>query len=155
MIVLSAAGRDADKVKALDAGADDCITKPLGVLELQARVRAARRHVTQSHDEPGGPIFTLGCLRVDLKSRQVFVGEKQVHLTPIEYRILTTLIKYSGRVVTHQQFHEEVWGLDRFFDKHYVRVYMTYLRRKIEPDPARPQFVLTDPGNGYRLARSV
>ena len=152
IIVFSARGREADKVKALDAGADDYLTKPFSVVELQARIRVALRHANQGHDEAGEPVFTLGRLRVDLERRQVFVGEKEVHLTPIEYRILTTLIKHAGKVVTHRQLLKEVWGPDSVFETHYLRVYMTHLRRKIEPNPAQPQFVLTDPGIGYRLA---
>jgi two-component system KDP operon response regulator KdpE len=152
IIVLSARGREADKVKALDAGADDYLTKPFNVVELQARIRVALRHANQDHDEAGEPVFTLGRLRVDLERRQVFVGDKEVHLTPIEYRILTTLIKHGGKVVTHRQLLKEVWGPDSVFENHYLRVYMTHLRRKIELNPAQPQFVLTDPGIGYRLA---
>ena len=152
VIVISARGRETDKVKALDAGADDYLTKPFSVVELQARIRVALRHATQDQDEAGEPIFTLGHLRVDLERRQVLVADKEVHLTPIEYRILTTLIKHSGKVVTHRQLLKEVWGPESVFEKHYLRVYMTHLRRKIEPDPAQPQFLLTDPGIGYRLA---
>jgi two-component system, OmpR family, KDP operon response regulator KdpE len=152
VIVLSARGREADKVKALDAGADDYLTKPFSVVELQARMRVALRHAAQDQDAAREPVFTLGLLRVDLDRRQVFVDEKEVHLTPIEFRILTTLIKHSGKVVTHRQLLKEVWGPDSVFETHYLHVYMTYLRRKIEPDPARPQFVLTDPGIGYRLS---
>jgi two-component system, OmpR family, KDP operon response regulator KdpE len=152
VIVLSARGQEADKVKALDAGADDYLTKPFSVVELQARMRVALRHATQDQDEAGEPIFTLGGLRVDLERRLVFVDEKEVHLTPIEYRILITLIKHSGKVVTHRQLLKEVWGPESVFETHYLRVYMTHLRRKIEPDPAQPQFLLTDPGIGYRLA---
>jgi two-component system KDP operon response regulator KdpE len=154
IIILSARGQEADKVKALDAGADDYLTKPFSVVELQARMRVALRHATQDQNEAGEPIFTLGRLRVDLERRQVFVGEKGVHLTPIEYRILTTLIKHAGKVVTHRQLLKEVWGPDSVFERHYLRVYMTHLRRKIELDPAQPEFVLTDPGIGYRLASS-
>ncbi len=152
IIVLSARGREADKVKALDAGADDYLTKPFSVVELQARMRVALRHATQDQNEAGEPVFTLHGLRVDLERRQVFVDDKEVHLTPIEYRILTTLIKHSGKVVTHRQLLKEVWGPESVFETHYLRVYMTHLRRKIEADPAQPRFVLTDPGVGYRLA---
>ncbi len=154
VIVLSARGQEADKVKALDAGADDYLTKPFSVVELQARIRVALRHATQDQDEAGEPIFTLGRLRVDLERRQVFVDEQGIHLTPIEYRILTTLIKHCGKVVTHRQLLKEVWGPESVLERQYLRVYMTHLRRKIEPDPAQPQFVLTDPGIGYRLASS-
>jgi two-component system KDP operon response regulator KdpE len=154
VIVLSARGQEADKVKALDAGADDYLTKPFSVVELQARMRVALRHATQDQDEAGEPIFTLGRLRVDLERRQVFVDEQGIHLTPIEYRILTTLIKHCGKVVTHRQLLKEVWGPESVLERQYLRVYMTHLRRKIEPDPAQPQFVLTDPGIGYRLASS-
>jgi two-component system, OmpR family, KDP operon response regulator KdpE len=152
VIVLSARGRESDKVEALDAGADDYVTKPFSVGELQARMRVALRHVTQDGESADQPIFTLGPLRVDLERRQVFVSDKEVRLTPIEFRILATLIKYSGKVVTHRQLLKEVWGPDSVFETHYLRVYMTHLRRKIEPNPAQPQFVLTDPGVGYRLA---
>ncbi len=152
VIVLSARGREADKVKALDEGADDYLTKPFSVVELQARIRVALRHAAHDHGEPSEPVFTLGRLRVDMDRRQVFVNDKEVHLTPIEYRLLTTLIKHSGKVVTHRQLLKEVWGPESVFETHYLRVYMTHLRRKIEPDPAQPQFLLTDPGIGYRLA---
>jgi two-component system KDP operon response regulator KdpE len=151
IIVVSARGQEADKVKALDAGADDYLTKPFSVVELQARMRVALRHADKDHNEAGEPVFTQGDLRVDLEHRQVFVREKEVHLTPIEYRILTTLIKHAGKVVTHRQLLKEVWGPDSVLETHYLRVYMTHLRRKIEADPAQPQFVLTDPGIGYRL----
>ena len=152
VIVISARGRDADKVKALDEGADDYLTKPFSVVELQARMRVALRHATQDQEEARQPIFTLGNLRVDLERRQVHVAEIETHLTPIEFRILATLIKHSGKVVTHRQLLKEVWGPDSVFENHYLRVYMTHLRRKIEPNPAQPQFILTDPGIGYRLA---
>jgi two-component system, OmpR family, KDP operon response regulator KdpE len=152
IVVLSARGCESDKIKALDAGADDYLTKPFGVGELLARIRVALRHAEGSQDGPSQPIFTLRTLRVDLERRQVFVADREVHLTPIEYRMLTTLIKYAGRVVTHRQLLKQVWGPDSVFETHYLRVYMTHLRRKIEPEPARPQFLLTDPGIGYRLA---
>ncbi len=152
IIVLSARGRESDKVKALDSGADDYLTKPFNVGELLARIRVALRHSARGSDEPEDPIFILDSLRVDLARRQVFVAEKEIHLTPIEYRLLTTLIKYAGKVITHRQLLKEVWGPDSVFETHYLRVYMTHLRRKIERDPAQPRFLLTDPGIGYRLA---
>jgi two-component system, OmpR family, KDP operon response regulator KdpE len=152
IVVLSARHRETEKVKALDAGADDYLTKPFGVRELLARIRVALRHAEQVRDEASEPVFTVGTLRVDLARHQVFVGENEVHLTPIEFRILTTLIKYSGRVVTHRQLLKKVWGTDSLVQTPYLRVYMTHLRRKIEENPARPLFLLTDPGIGYRLA---
>ena len=152
IVILSARGQEHEKVEALDAGADDYLTKPFSVVELLARLRVALRHAAQLAGEPGEPVFELGGLRVDLGRRQVFVDEQEIHLTPIEYRLLTTLVKYAGRVVTHRQLLKEVWGPDSVFETHYLRVYMTQLRRKIESDPAQPRFLLTEPGVGYRLA---
>jgi two-component system KDP operon response regulator KdpE len=152
IIVLSARGNEADKIKALDGGADDYLTKPFGVGELMARIRVALRHVGEESNDADA--FAVGDLRVDFRQRQVLVGGKEVRLTPIEYRILTTLARHAGKLVTHRQLLKEVWGPDRVFDKHYLRVYITYLRRKIEPDPARPRYVLTEPSIGYRLAPS-
>ncbi len=152
IVILSARGQEHEKVEALDAGADDYLTKPFSVVELLARLRVALRHAAQLAGEPGEPVFELGGLRVDLGRRQVFVDDAEIHLTPIEYRLLTTLVKYAGRVVTHRQLLKEVWGPDSVFETHYLRVYMTQLRRKIESDPAQPRFLLTEPGVGYRLA---
>ena len=152
IIVLSGRGCEADKVKALDSGADDYLTKPFSMRELMDRIRVAFRHAASDREGPAEPVFTLGCLRVDLEQRQVFSGEKEVHLTRIEYLILRTLIKHSGRVVTHRQILKQAWGPDHILQTPYLRVYMTHLRRKIEPDPARPQYLLTDSGIGYRLA---
>jgi two-component system KDP operon response regulator KdpE len=152
IIILSARGQEHEKVNALDAGADDYLTKPFSVDELLARLRVALRHAARSKGEPGEPVFVLDSLRVDLSGRQVFVGEGEVHLTPIEYRLLTTLVKYAGKVVTHRQLLKEVWGPDSVLETQYLRVYMAQLRRKIEADPARPRFLLTEPGVGYRLA---
>jgi two-component system KDP operon response regulator KdpE len=151
IVILSARGQEHEKVKALDAGADDYLTKPFSVGELLARLRVALRHAAESTGEPGEPVFSLGRLRVDLVRRQVFVDNQAVHLTPIEYRLLTTLIRYAGKVVTHRQLLREVWGPDSLFETHYLRVYMAALRQKIEADPARPQFLMTEPGVGYRL----
>ncbi len=152
IIVLTARGREAEKVTALDAGADDYLTKPFSVGELLARMRVALRHAAQGQTETGDPVFTVDSLRVDLARRQVFVADKEVHLTPIEYRLLTTLVKHSGRVIPHRQLLKEVWGPDSVFETHYLRVYMAQLRRKIELDPARPRYLLTESGVGYRLA---
>lgn len=152
IVILSARGQEHQKVDALDAGADDYLTKPFSVSELIARIRVALRHVTQNASEAGEPVFTLGDLRVDFAHRQVFVGDEEIHLTPIEYRLLTTMVKYAGKVITHKQLLKEVWGPDSVYETHYLRVYMAQLRRKIETDTARPRFLLTEPGIGYRLA---
>ena len=152
IIVLSARGQERDKIAALDAGADDYVSKPFGVGELLARMRAALRHAAHSLSDTGESIFSLGELRVDLAKRQVTVAENQVHLTPIEYRLLTTLIRYAGKVLTHRQLLLEVWGPPYADQAHYLRVYMAQLRRKLEVDPARPRYLLTEPGVGYRLA---
>jgi two-component system, OmpR family, KDP operon response regulator KdpE len=152
IVILSARGQEHEKVEALDAGADDYLTKPFSVSELLARIRVALRHAARGDGEAGEPVFTLEGLRVDLARRQVFVGEQEVHLTPIEYRLLTTMIKHAGKVVTHRQMLKEVWGPDSVFETHYLRVYMAQLRRKLEADPACPRFLLTEPGVGYRLS---
>lgn len=151
IVVVSARGREAEKVSALDCGADDYLTKPFGVGELVARIRVALRHAAQAH-QPDEPVFVQGALRVDMARRQVSVDERDVSLTPIEYRLLTTLVKRAGKVITHRQLLKEVWGPESVFETHYLRVYMAHLRRKIEADPARPRYLLTEPGVGYRLA---
>ena len=150
IIVLSARGQESDKVTALDAGADDYLTKPLSVGELLARLRgAAPRHAHL----PGAwrADLVVGDLRVDLGRRQVYIAEQQVHLTPIEYKLLTTLVRYAGRVLTHRQLLQEVWGPGHTEASHYLRVYMGQLRHKLEADPARPRYLVTEPGVGYRL----
>jgi two-component system KDP operon response regulator KdpE len=152
ILVLSARGRENDKVAALDAGADDYLTKPFGVGELLARLRVALRRGIGGATEAGEPVFTVRNLRVDHERRQVFRGDEEIHLTPIEYRLLTTLIKYAGKVVTHRQLLKEVWGPNHTDATHYLRVYMGHLRHKIEADSARPKILLTEPGVGYRLA---
>jgi len=151
IIILSARGQEQDKVAALDAGADDYLTKPFGVEELLARIRVALRHAAQSTQEEHSTEFKSGNLRVDLVSRQVFFEDKAVHLTPNEYNLLSVLIRQSGKVVTQQQLLKEVWGQAYTSESHYLRVYMGQLRRKLERDPARPQHLLTEPGIGYRL----
>jgi two-component system KDP operon response regulator KdpE len=150
IIVLSARGQETDKVAALDAGADDYLTKPFGVSELLARMRVALRHARQTTNAEE-PIFVLGDLKVDLARRQVTVANVEVHLTPIEYNLLKTLVQYAGKVVTQTQVLKEVWGPAYSAENQYLRVYMSQLRRKIEVDPARPQYLLTEPGVGYRL----
>ena len=152
IVVLSARGQERDKIAALDAGADDYVSKPFGVGELLARMRAALRHATRNPEDAGESTFSLGDLYVDLPKRQVSVAGSQVHLTPIEYRLLTTLIRHAGKVLTHRQLLLEVWGPPYADQAHYLRVYMAQLRRKLEADPARPRYLITEPGVGYRLA---
>jgi two-component system, OmpR family, KDP operon response regulator KdpE len=151
IIVLSARGQDHDKVTALDLGADDYLTKPFGVPELLARLRVALRHSALPPDGPGEPVFEAGEIRVDLVRRQVFRGDQEAHLTPTEYKLLAALIRHAGRVVTHRQLLEEVWGVNYTGQSHYLRVYMAQLRHKLEPDPTRPRLLTTEPGVGYRL----
>lgn len=152
VIVLSARGQENDKVRALDAGADDYLTKPFGVGELLARIRVALRHAASNASPNAEPVFQTGELKVDLAAHQVWLAEKEVHLTPIEYRLLTTLIKHAGKVLTHRFLLKEVWGPDQSYETHYLRVFMATLRRKIEENPARPRYLLTEQGIGYRLA---
>lgn len=151
IIVLSARNHERDKVDALDAGADDYLTKPFGTGELLARMRVATRHaiqITQGTDEP---VFTTRDLRVDLAHRQVFMGDSEIHLTPIEYKLLLVLVEYAGKVVTRKQLLHDVWGPSYQEEMHYLRVYMGALRRKLEADPTRPLYLITEPGVGYRL----
>ena len=151
IIVLSARGQEHDKVTALDRGADDYLTKPFGVPELLARVRVALRHAALPSDAPAQAVFIAGALRVDLLRRQVFREADEVHLTPTEYKLLAAMIRHAGRVVTHRQLLEEVWGANYMDQGHYLRVYMAQLRHKLERDPSRPRLLLTEPGVGYRL----
>jgi two-component system KDP operon response regulator KdpE len=150
IIVVSARGREADKVEALDAGSDDYLTKPFGVNELLARIRAALRRANQSATAPG-PVIEIGALRIDLARREVTLAGSALHLTPNEYRILALLARNPGRVLTHRQILKEVWGPAHTGETHYLRVYMAQLRRKIEADPARPQLLVTEPSVGYRM----
>ncbi|HEV7165036.1 MAG TPA: response regulator [Gammaproteobacteria bacterium] len=151
IIVLSARSLETAKIATLDAGADDYLTKPFSVGELLARVRAA---VRRAHGLSGGERreFSLGELKVDLVKRRVTNADKEVHLTPIEYRLLEALVRNAGKVMTHQQLLREVWGPEHAEDNHYIRIYMAQLRHKLEEDPARPRFLLTETGVGYRLA---
>lgn len=151
ILVLSARGQETDKVAALDAGADDYLTKPFGIQELLARLRVALRHATRLTQEPGEPVFTAGELQVDLGRRRVYVANHEVHLTPIEYKLLTILVRSAGRVVTQRQLLQDVWGPHQTSATHYVRVYMGQLRHKLEVNPARPRYLVTEPGVGYRL----
>jgi two-component system KDP operon response regulator KdpE len=150
-IVLSARGQERDKIAALDHGADDYVTKPFGIGELLARLRVALRHAESSQDGGGPSTFRVNNLRVELANRQVFVSDKELHLTPTEYRLLTTLVKHAGKVLTHRQLLKEVWGPDSVYETQYLRVFVNQLRQKIESDPARPKSLLTEPGVGYRM----
>jgi two-component system, OmpR family, KDP operon response regulator KdpE len=151
IIVISARGQERDKVAALDLGADDYLTKPFGVPELLARIRVAMRHQVRTTGTPVEPVFEAGELRVDLERRLVTLGQEEVHLTPTEYKLLATLVRHAGRVLTHRQLLQEVWGANYVEQSHYLRVYMTQLRHKLERDPTRPRLLRTEPGVGYRL----
>lgn len=149
IIVLSARGREHDKVAALDAGADDYLTKPFGVDELLARIRVALRHaVRQASPEP---VVEAGPLRIDLGAHTATLHGNELRLTPTEYRLLAVLARHAGKVVTHRQLLREVWGLHTEEQVHYLRVYAAQLRRKLEDDPTRPRLLVTEPGVGYRL----
>ena len=150
IIIVSARGKEQDKVIALDAGADDYLTKPFAVGELLARLRVALRHAAIG-PENLQPVFTQKNLEVDLVNRTVKLSAQPIHLTPNEYRLLATLVKNAGRVMTHKQLLKEIWGPDSYQEVQYLRVYMNQLRQKIESDPARPEYFQTEPGVGYRL----
>jgi two-component system KDP operon response regulator KdpE len=152
IIVVSARGKELDKVAALDAGADDYLTKPFGVGELLARIRVVLRHLAAVDAETGDAVFRAGPLRVDLARHEVSVDDRPVHLTPNEFKLLTVLVKGAGKVLTHRHLLREVWGKGSEEEAHYLRVYMNQLRQKLEADAARPHYLLTEPGVGYRLA---
>jgi two-component system KDP operon response regulator KdpE len=147
IIVLSAVGDEREKVRALDAGADDYITKPFGTDELLARLRATLRRVSDDSE----PRIEIGDLTVDLESHQVSTNGRVVHLTPIEFDLLRVLTLHRGKLVTHRQLLHEVWGPAYETETHYLRVHIAHIRSKIEPDPSRPRYVITEPGVGYRL----
>lgn len=150
VIVLSARLGEADKIVALDAGADDYLTKPFGAGELLARVRAQLRRRTRGANA-GETVVEFGRMRVDLANRLVTRNGEPLHLTPIEYRLLAYLLANSGKVLTHRQLLRDIWGPSHAEDSHYVRVYMGHLRRKIEDDPSRPNHIVTESGVGYRF----
>ena len=149
IIVLSARGQEADKIDALDAGADDYLTKPFGVGELFARIRVALRHAKR--DDPPEPLVEAFDVRIDLANRQVSRQGVEIHLTPNEFRLLAALARHAGRVVTHKQLLREVWGDAYTEEAHYLRVYTGQLRQKLEADPAQPRLIVNEPGVGYRL----
>ena len=151
IIIVSARGQEADKVAALDAGADDYLTKPFGVGELLARLRVILRRQARTAESASETTFAVGDLRVDLTRRQVLVEGREVHLTPTEYRMLTILIRNAGKVLTHRQLLHEVWGPDCTHEVHYLRVYMNQLRRKLGDTTTPPTLLQTEPGIGYRL----
>ena len=148
IIILSVRGSESDKIAALDAGADDYLTKPFGVGELLARLRAALRRTAQTTNEP---VFSSGSLKVDLARRLVTVSGREVQLTPTEYELLRVLVTHAGKVLTHHHLLREVWGAEYGEEFHMLHVNISNLRRKIELNPARPRFIITEPGVGYRL----
>jgi two-component system KDP operon response regulator KdpE len=155
IIIVSARGQDTDKVRALDLGADDYLTKPFSVQELLARVRAAlRRNAVVRDSTDGSPAFTVGDLVIDLAKRRVTLAAQPVTLTPIEFKLLAELARHPGRVLTHKALLQAVWGPSRSSEPHLVRVHMANLRRKLELDSSRPRYLLTEPTVGYRLADS-
>lgn len=153
IIVLSARGRDQDKIDALDAGADDYLTKPFSFGELMARIRVALRHRKDQSVE-AAPVFESCGVKFDQALRRIWKGAEEVHLTPIEYKLFSLLVKFAGKVVTHKQLLLEVWGPAYVDESHYLRVYFANLRHKLEDDPARPKLITTEAGVGYRLQDS-
>lgn len=151
IIIVSAREQESEKVKVLDGGADDYITKPFGAEELSARIRVALRRVARSTTDPKSAVMTVGNVRLDFGRRLVFVNDAEVHVTPIEYKLLTVLMKHVDKVLTHKQLLDQVWGPGHAHQMQYLRVYMTQLRRKLEENPARPKHLVTEPGVGYRL----
>jgi two-component system KDP operon response regulator KdpE len=151
IVVLSARSQEADKVEALDAGADDYVTKPFSTGELLARLRVALRHAARRSAEHAAMVFEVRDLRVDLQQRRVTVRGADVHLTPIEYRLITSLIRKAGQVVTQAELLRDTWGPGKSDQPHYLRIYMAGLRRKLEDDSAQPVYLLTETGVGYRI----
>jgi two-component system KDP operon response regulator KdpE len=148
ILILSARDQERDKIEALDAGADDYLAKPFGTGELDARLRALLRRTAR---RAGGDLFTFGIIQVDIARRRVLRSGEEVRLTPTEFRLLALLVRNAGLVVTHRHLLREVWGPEHVHDSHYLRIYMGQLRHKLEEDPARPRFLLTEVGVGYRL----
>lgn len=151
IIVLSAREKENDKVEALDAGADDYLVKPFGIGELMARLRVALRHANRLSEDQLDSNFSFGDIHIDFAKRQIMRNTEEIHLTPIEYKLLNTLVRYSGKVVTHKHLLRETWGGEYSDETQYLRVYMAQLRKKLELDPAQPKYLITEPGVGYRL----
>jgi two-component system KDP operon response regulator KdpE len=151
IIVLSARSQERQKVDALDLGADDYLTKPFGVDELIARIRVALRHANRKEQSLSNDVLVTGSLKVDLNKRLVSIDDREIALTPIQYRLLAALAKNAGKVMTHRQILKEVWGPPYQDNVHYLRMYMSQLRAKLEINPAKPQYLLTESGLGYRL----
>lgn len=152
VIIISARNQEAQKVAALDAGADDYLTKPFGVGELLARIRSALRRTCRGQAEASKTKYGYEELLIDVEKHQVSLSGLPVHLTPVEFKLLALLTKRAGKVITHRQLLREVWGPHHEESGHYLRIYMRQLRSKLEADPAQPRFLLTEPGVGYRLA---
>ncbi len=151
IVILSVRDQDQQKINALDGGADDYLTKPFSTGELLARIRVALRHAARPMNDEESSVFVSGDLKVDLGARRVFVGKSEVHLTPIEYKLLTTLVRHAGKVLTHGFLLKEVWGPHHTQETHYLRVFIAGLRRKLH-DSIPPRYLLTEPGVGYRLS---
>lgn len=151
IIILSARSGEHNKIEALDAGADDYLTKPFSLGELLARIRAALRRSSMTPNQQQNGLFSTGDLSVNLFKRQVLLNNQEIHLTPIQYRLLSVLVKNAGKVLTHQYLLKEVWGPSYRENSHYLRIYMSQLRQKLEIDPTQPQYLLTESGVGYRM----
>jgi two-component system, OmpR family, KDP operon response regulator KdpE len=151
IVVLSARSQEQHKIDALDQGADDYLIKPFGFGELMARIRVALRHANRPTEGAPSDELLVGRLKIDLNNRQICVDGEEVHLTPIQFRLLSVLVKHAGKVMTHQQILREVWGPSYQENAHYLRIYMSQLRQKLEADPTQPQYLLTESGVGYRF----
>ncbi len=150
IIILSARGKEEDKITALESGADDYLTKPFSVGELAVRLKVALRHLNRSSSS-AEQVFRTGNLKVDLEKRQVLISDKEIHLTPIEYKLLSILVRHAGRLVTQKELLRDVWGPSGGDSSHYLRIYVSQLRRKLEDNPAKPRYLITEAGVGYRL----
>jgi two-component system KDP operon response regulator KdpE len=151
VIILSARGQENDKIAGLDSGADDYLTKPFNTGELQARIRVCLRRKMHSGSESPETVFKTGGLKVDFERRQVFVDDREIHLTPLEYKMLSEMVRHAGKVLTHRHLLNAVWGPAHEDESHYLRIFIGQLRKKIEAEPVRPKYLLTETGVGYRL----